>query len=758
MAQTETEDKSLVIEKPTVRDVILQGDEKASSHLANVLIKDLVALQRMFWDENDETASDHQIQTAASHIVQVMMKGTSIYLPNEKQVPPPFLDGTGRFLRNVNNVWTKVDEDAAVDEVVKLLREKPLHVAVTMELDQTEPKETSSEEKKESTEDHDNGENDNVADDPNTDTAKDRTAGVPSGALSPTIHDIKLLHKDFPADGEICEELRKHRGNQRLLRLIQQTMFGGEVVKLTSSHELRVKATQTILKLCESGSVVAKLTKSRFLVVDGPSHETPSEPSWKQLSKTEAAEFVLLHVFSKLVHKDHSSAVADLQALIPSVGDPSEIASFLDYTKPSTVPIDEPTEFDVLFGRGGMTNNHAGNRRFRDIISLHRPDYVRAIKIEKPNVARRIVAAIRGGSPPGRFLRKNPKDLKWYDVGNKQATEKTSQALREKSQAEKNGKVASEGDVRKRLLEQALYEARATRMRLTKEANGASLGGSCLDPNTLTLLLPKYPAVSQSTGLRPYSAALASGSGSAGEASDATGGPKGSKEVQENAKKSLIDIAGNANGKPSILEVAVMADKNMPMDEASAEPSASKGVVDGDGNILVTENDILCGRGGLTNHHKGNKRFRDIVALHRPDYVRAPKIHKPAVARLIVRAIRNSDPPGRFLKKDDKTALWFDIGDKRAAEKASQALREKTPEERSRLRQEASSTTTTNTSTSRAPLQSFSNPSYVPANDALVAAVESGIKSAAKATDKDDKAAIISRKGLDSPPEKEASV
>ena len=92
--------------------------------------------------------------------------------------------------------------------------------------------------------------------------------------------------------------------------------------------------------------------------------------------------------------------------------------------------------------------------------------------------------------------------------------------------------------------------------------------------------------------------------------------------------------------------------------------------------------DILCGRGGLTNHHKGNKRFRDIVALHRPDYVRAPKIQKPSVARVIVRAIRNGDPPGRFLKKDATTCKWFDVGDKKAAEKTSQALREKSDEEK----------------------------------------------------------------------------
>jgi hypothetical protein len=92
-----------------------------------------------------------------------------------------------------------------------------------------------------------------------------------------------------------------------------------------------------------------------------------------------------------------------------------------------------------------------------------------------------------------------------------------------------------------------------------------------------------------------------------------------------------------------------------------------------------------CGRGGLTNHHRGNKRFRDIVALHRPDYVRAPKIQKPSVARVIVRAIRNGEPPGRFLRKDEKTGKWIDIGDRKAAEKTSQALREKSNEERDKV-------------------------------------------------------------------------
>jgi hypothetical protein len=57
------------------------------------------------------------------------------------------------------------------------------------------------------------------------------------------------------------------------------------------------------------------------------------------------------------------------------------------------------------------------------------------------------------------------------------------------------------------------------------------------------------------------------------------------------------------------------------------------------------------------------------------------QIQKPSVARVIVRAIRNGEPPGRFLKKDEKSGKWLDVGDKKAAEKTSQALREKTGDE-----------------------------------------------------------------------------
>ena len=120
-------------------------------------------------------------------------------------------------------------------------------------------------------------------------------------------------------------------------------------------------------------------------------------------------------------------------------------------------------------------------------------------------------------------------------------------------------------------------------------------------------------------------------------------------------------------------------------------------------------NDILCGRGGATNAHPGNIKFRKLVAAHKLRYLAATKCDKPAVAKDVVREWRAMDPPGRFLAKmenpsksggggggdgnntseDDTTfgmsnnnntkapEYWYDIGDKKAREKASQCLRER---------------------------------------------------------------------------------
>jgi len=93
----------------------------------------------------------------------------------------------------------------------------------------------------------------------------------------------------------------------------------------------------------------------------------------------------------------------------------------------------------------------------------------------------------------------------------------------------------------------------------------------------------------------------------------------------------------------------------------------------------ITDRDVLCGRGGLTNHHEGNRRFRSIVADHQGEYMTAKKHDKADIARRIVGIIREEG--GRFLKSMEGKASsgggrWVEVGDQKAREKTSQALRE----------------------------------------------------------------------------------
>ena len=127
--------------------------------------------------------------------------------------------------------------------------------------------------------------------------------------------------------------------------------------------------------------------------------------------------------------------------------------------------------------------------------------------------------------------------------------------------------------------------------------------------------------------------------------------------------------------------------------------------------------DVLLGRGGGTNNHLGNINFRKLVNEHKMRYLASSKIEKPNVAREVVELWSKMTPPGRFLwrkeedndnnasssssssRKNNNTnrrsssssssgpALWVVVPERKAREKASQCLRERTPEVLPYLRQ-----------------------------------------------------------------------
>jgi hypothetical protein len=98
--------------------------------------------------------------------------------------------------------------------------------------------------------------------------------------------------------------------------------------------------------------------------------------------------------------------------------------------------------------------------------------------------------------------------------------------------------------------------------------------------------------------------------------------------------------------------------------------------------VQVGRADVLLGRGGETNHHIGNIQYRQLVKACQGAYLAAKRRDKPKIAFAIVRVIRCRN--GRFLRKEVDS--WLDVGNTRAREKTSQALREGAPELRSTIK------------------------------------------------------------------------
>jgi hypothetical protein len=94
--------------------------------------------------------------------------------------------------------------------------------------------------------------------------------------------------------------------------------------------------------------------------------------------------------------------------------------------------------------------------------------------------------------------------------------------------------------------------------------------------------------------------------------------------------------------------------------------------------VTSTTQDVLLGRGAMTNHHPGNVQFRAVAAQLRPDYVATTsKLVKRRISQQLVTIMKRKG--ARFLKKytnDGTTNNYFEVEDDIAINKSSQAIRE----------------------------------------------------------------------------------
>jgi hypothetical protein len=107
-----------------------------------------------------------------------------------------------------------------------------------------------------------------------------------------------------------------------------------------------------------------------------------------------------------------------------------------------------------------------------------------------------------------------------------------------------------------------------------------------------------------------------------------------------------------------------------PADETSATTTNAC-----DGTVMLLDMDVLCGRGGKSNHHPGNKRYRQVICQMKAGYRQiGSKTQKTSLSHAIVGHVYLYG--GRFLKYEKADDKFVILSPSEARKKTSQALRE----------------------------------------------------------------------------------
>jgi hypothetical protein len=143
--------------------------------------------------------------------------------------------------------------------------------------------------------------------------------------------------------------------------------------------------------------------------------------------------------------------------------------------------------------------------------------------------------------------------------------------------------------------------------------------------------------------------------------------------LKKDSSVSGLKLLQSAVGAMSVKAVTAPTKKSKKIPTwSSSSSSGHKEVVIVD---EATDFDVLCGRGGRTNHHPGNKRYRQVVSDMKAGYKTiGSKAEKTGLSRAIVDHVYNYG--GRFLKLDRKTGKYQVLSVIEGRKKTSQALRE----------------------------------------------------------------------------------
>lgn len=90
----------------------------------------------------------------------------------------------------------------------------------------------------------------------------------------------------------------------------------------------------------------------------------------------------------------------------------------------------EPSDYDVICGRGKMFDNHMGNRGFRFTIQMNLDAYTKPeSKLAKTIVVNSIIEQVRDSSPNGGFVKRDSLTGRWFALDDESAQQKVFHAF-----------------------------------------------------------------------------------------------------------------------------------------------------------------------------------------------------------------------------------------------------------------------------------------------------------------------------------------
>lgn len=307
---------------------------------------------------------------------------------------------------------------------------------------------------------------------------------------------------------------------------------------------------------------------------------------------------------------------------------------------------------DVLIdGSGGYGHIHPGNLQLRSILAQQKKTLLECSNTSYGNVmdvASCIVGLLRRLDPPGRFLEKNVWTGCWKDIGVDRAREIVSLALSDFLPIDRAENDGTQNLTREHKAESIDYAPFNT----LKTRHQSGQLRQVLD------VVPSMKEKSQNCAETEF------------------------KQSVQHGKQHLT---------PCSVERTSLAfeDMRLPKEYAVFQGYVPEPIIlPKEGGMIPTSeltcNDVLSGRGNLINSHVGNIQFRNIVAHHKEKYKDSTnkRIEKTFAAARVVAIVRSFTPPGRFLRKDDKSDSWIEIGDENARLKAGQALRDSVGEDK----------------------------------------------------------------------------